>query len=772
MQSQDLLAAFEAAGILEPLDVELARALDRMAFEASPGLPGDTAREWVMLGAALASRAPRHGHICVDLRQVHRLPTKSPEGNEQSRDPTTESLSDDEETAPGEVVAQPQGSAEACWPAIDAWINALNTSPLVRVVDGNTATEVENTPLVLQQERLYLDRYWHYEQRLAAQVRSRVAEPAEDVDVSLLRDGILWLFPDPPAAKCARLPGVLGQRMAAMQAVSRRFLVLSGGPGTGKTSTVVNLLVLLLQQERARHPDVPLPRLARIMLVAPTGKAAARLSEAVREALSNPAWPADTSQSPGLLQRLEDTGHTCRGIDRELLGVLDLPATTIHRALGGRPDQPTKFRYSAENPLPADVVIVDEASMIDFALMTHLVEAIRPDARLILLGDKDQLASVEAGAVMGDLCDAGGMARGFSANLADRARTVLGLGTRAPDAESPAGEYQVPLSHDQPAMADAVAHLTYPFRFGADSGIMAFSRAILASGAMDQMQSGVARLKALDIICGRNKTQGERACKDLEWIGLDPDELPSRPRTAAGPACKQDTAVAGQDREKIPANTLLRTRVIDGFGTSLKGVVEAILASDDDTRDTRIIQALKAFGQFRVLCSNRRGPWGTIALNHHIRGWLKPQLPGDDTWFAGCPVMVLQNDYHVRLFNGDVGLVLPQPVTMTDGSTGMELRAVFPGADDQKLRLFPRSKLPAHEMCFAMTVHKSQGSQFDEILLVLPPTDSPFLTRELIYTGITRAKNVARVMANEDVLGQALARGVQRFSGLRAKVWA
>ena len=456
-------------------------------------------------------------------------------------------------------------------------------------------------PLILDlQDRLYLRRYWEYEHQLAQAILSRTtaATPSVGGETDL-------------------------QEVAAEKAVSRAFTVITGGPGTGKTRTVMTIL----RQLRAQAGGEKL----RIKLAAPTGKAAARLTESVRE------------------------------VDEKL------SATTIHRLLGYLPGSPY-FRHDAKHPLHADVVIVDEASMVDLALMAKLVAAVPPKARLVLLGDRDQLASVEAGNVLADICAA---------------------------AES---------AQPKEPLHGAVVELRRNYRFAEAGDIYRVSTAINSGEAE-------AALSALR----------QTADSAVSW-----ESLPETPRLAEA----------------------LRARVVAGFRSFL------------EMRDP--LNALQSLDQFRILCAVRHGTFGIEYLNAIAEevlaeaGLLKPRRG----WYSGQPIMITQNDYNLALFNGDSGIILPDP------AEGGELRAFFFSAEG-KIRRFLPSRLPVHETAFAMTVHKSQGSEFGKVLLVLPENDAPILTRELLYTGLTRAREGVEIWASEAVLRASIARRVVRASGLQ-----
>ncbi len=687
---EDCLTPFEDAQILDALDVELARGFLRMVGQTPDAQPE------VALGAALASRAPAHGHLCVQIQTAANTPCGS--ADMELPDDTMRPI--------------------LPWPRPDAWLKALNASTLVR---GPASDQV--TPLVLDVSgRLYLDRYWCYEQRLADGIRDRLGGMSDIEDPAALAQVLERLIPENPDKPDWRR-GVLDQRFAVLVALRHKFAVLSGGPGTGKTTSVGAILMSLLweaDQARRRGSDHPVPR---IQLMAPTGKAAARMTEAIR------AFRERLAQQPASSDLAD------------LLPAEPWEASTIHRALKIHPDRPTHPAFCPDHRLPADIVVVDEASMVDAAMMTRLIDALRPDARLVLLGDQDQLASVEAGAILGDLCGVGGDGpSGVSPVLADLAHQVVG-----PDLElthSPTG----------PAIRDAVAHLSHPFRFGETSGIGRLSRSIreLAS------QTGEVLERAVGLMVERViAAQGVDGGQDLLWHPLDgADDLEGR--TLAHPDDPASRQRAGVVRREIEQHWggILR-RALGGFAgvTDQAGHLDAVR------------QALLALDDFRVLCTHRRGPRGVETLNRLTKKWLKDIADVRGDWFEGCPIMVLKNDYRTNLFNGDVGMVLKAAP-----GDGPGLRAWFQGPNNTP-RSLVEARLPAHETVFAMTIHKSQGSQFDHVLLLLPARDSEFVTRELVYTGLTRAKERAHLAGSADVLRASLKRRVQRASGLRERLW-
>jgi len=597
--------ALAAQGALRELDVHFARFMGSLAERAS---------EPVLLAAALASRATGDGHVCADLSSLA-----------------------------GQALV-PGGDACVA-PALPGWREALCASGVVGLAES---PEADAFPLVLDAaHRLYLARYWRYEKNLAQSLLARAQGFCGGVDEARLAAGLDRLFP-------ASDESTDWQRVAAAVAVLKRLAVISGGPGTGKTTTVTRVLALLVEQSVERPPH--------IALAAPTGKAAARLTESIREAKTT------LDCAPEAAERIPEQ------------------AATLHRLLGWRPGG---YRHGAEYPLPVDVLVVDEASMVDLPMMARVAAALPAHARLVLLGDKDQLASVEAGNVLGDLCG-GRTATAFSAPLRQRLRSFVAL----PEMAQPGGP-----------VADSVVLLKRSYRFARNSGIGRLARCINAGDA-DAVQCVLE----------------DGALPEVGWHTL----------TAAGVA---------------PA-------LLD-WAAARYG--ECLTAADAAT-------ALAAFRAFRVLCALKAGPLGMDAINQAIervlaeRGLIRPE----HRWYAGRPVMVTANDYGLRLYNGDVGLVWPQP-----GSGG--LAAVFPTADGGLRQVHP-SRLTAVETCYAMTVHKSQGSEFDEILMVLPGADSPVMTRELLYTGLTRARERAVLCGEADAL-QAVRRRVVRRSGLGAALW-
>ena len=611
-----LLRAFNRAGVLAPADVHVAR---RLAGDADPAIG---------LAVALAVRAPRLGHVYVDLATVRETATVETE-------------------EPVDLSALP-------WPDAARWPAALAGSPLV--AEGVDADA--DRPLRLLGSRLYLDRYWREERRLAADLAALAGAPPDGIDGDLLAAGIRRVF--------AGLHDG-GQALAAAAAVRERFAVVAGGPGTGKTTTVARIVALLAEQASAAGDPAPL-----VALAAPTGKAAARLEQAVHEE-----------------GRALDVAPAVRDL------LLGLQAATLHRLLGWRPGTHSRFRHQRANRLPHDVVVVDETSMVSLSLMARLVEAVRPESRLVLVGDPGQLTSIEAGAVLGDIV--GPATRGL--RMRSTARTALAAATGAPvPATDPPGDTGI---------GDGIVVLKRVHRYG--EGIARLAEAI---------RSGDAE-RALAVLA--------EAPAGVVWVPEDPAE-------SGDPAPLRAAAVAAG-----------------------RAVVAAAAAGDAP-------RALAALEAFRLLCAHRRGPYGAATWMRRVEGWLAAELDGfaaAGEWYAGRPLLVTENDYGLRLYNGDTGVVV------ADGPERLAAAFERRGA----VARFSPARLGAVETVHAMTIHKSQGSQFGTAAVLLPPPTSPILTRELLYTGVTRARERVILVGTEAALRAAIDRPAARASGLRGWLW-
>ncbi|TAN49099.1 MAG: exodeoxyribonuclease V subunit alpha [Methylococcaceae bacterium] len=684
-----LIDAWVQRGWLRSLDRAFLRFLHELDAGADPLL---------LLAAALASHQLGRGHICLDLAATLDAPD--------------ETLSLPPEGEFGQALAD-RPSRILAGQTPDGWLQALAASPLVSTGPGNS-------PLVLIGQRLYLRRYWNYERQVAAAIQARLQFP-----------------PTPPQDLSVRLaelfPGQAGttdwQKVACALAARGSFSVITGGPGTGKTTTVVKLLALL--QGAAQ-------RKLRIRLAAPTGKAAARLTESIGNAIA---------RLPSALQQ---------GIPTE--------ATTLHRLLGSRQGT-RRLRHDAANPLHADWVVVDEASMIDLEMMAALLDALRPDTRLVLLGDKDQLASVEAGSVLGDLCRGAGSAS-YVPDTIGWLREVAGV-----DVGGHAGAGG--------PLAQQVAMLRVSHRFRRDSGIGQLALAVNA-GSVDEARKVWSRRAAYADIAS------------LVLHGQDDGRL-------------ERLVIEGGAGHFAEAAAVEPVR---GYRHYLELMHASRPGPDADAQDYAVWAGtvLAAFDQFQLLCALRRGPWGVEQLNQRIAAALhKARLIGQTQgWYEGRPVLVTRNDYSLGLMNGDIGIALAFPEAMDhshetrsniilplpseesrgegsnhgvraapdnerharyDRSTG-RLRVVFRQPDHTLKQVLP-SRLTDVETVYAMTVHKSQGSEFTHVGLLLPDAVSPILTRELVYTGITRAKRwFSLLMPNEAVLAHAVTHPVRRSGGL------
>ncbi len=484
---------------------------------------------------------------------------------------------------------------------------------------------------------------------------------------------------------------------------------------------MVRLLALL--QGLALEQEQPA---LRIHLAAPTGKAAARLNASIAGRVASLQ-----------LDHLPN-GEAVRAATPEV--------TTLHRLLGAIPDS-RRFRHHAGNPLSADLVVVDEASMVDVEMMAYLLAALRPDARLILLGDKDQLASVEAGAVLGDLCQRASLLR-YTRATRDWIGRVTGR-TLSDGAED----------SDCAALDQAVAMLRKSYRFRAEGGIGALA-ALVNADRTDELAGG-SRLS--DVLALFEQHGGAPEAAEGEFRDASMGRIQAMRLRSAG-----DAALANLVRE--------------GYGTYLSRMRARYPgdAADQDAIDAWGREVVEAQGHFQLLTALRQGPWGVEGLNRQIIDILAAAdllLTAGDAiygaagrqWFAGRPVLVTRNDYHLNLMNGDIGITLAVPVRQDDGGFRRVLRVAFPASDGTDgIRWILPSRLQAVETVFAMTVHKSQGSEFTHTALILPDKPNPVLTRELIYTGITRSKEIfTLIYSNQQVLGHALEHQVQRVSGIR-----
>jgi len=583
-------------GDIRLLDLHLGLFLEKLAGKELPHL---------LLAGTLAGAAVGNGHVCQPLNEISGL----------------------------SLQIEP-----SLIPDPDNWRQTLLATSVV----GRPG---ETTPLILDDHnRLYLYRYYQYEEQIAHDLRKR-AEGIIKVDTRRAQILLGQLFPTQTEAN--------SQQLAAALALLKPLLVISGGPGTGKTYTVARILTLIQTLE-----EKPL----RIGLAAPTGKAAARLEESIRKAK--------------------------KSIPSELAKNIPEQAQTLHRLLGFRPGA-DDFRYNDKNPLHLDLLVLDEASMIDVVLMTGLIRALPAKTRLILLGDHNQLASVEAGSLFGDLCGTGKPA--WSPQLCERINQLIKT-------------YALTSAPLASPIADSVIQLGTNFRFKDTSGIGSLATAV-NSGSMEQVDKVLAK---------------DFSDLDVEYV-------------------------TGNDRD-----AWLRQQILQGF--------QAIMTA------TRVEEAFSAMEKFRFLCAVRKGPAGVEGINSMVHEVLRQAglISGDTDWYQGKPIIIRRNQYEMQLFNGDTGILWQD----TDG----RLRAWFRRPDNHLYPVTP-ARLPDHDTAYGITIHKAQGSEFDQVLLLLPEEESRVLSRELIYTGITRARSRLTLCCDHKILATAIGHRTRRHSGLGDKLW-
>jgi len=622
--SKDTLHSLEsillAAGIFSDIDIHFGRFVARFGNRPEPG---------VFLAAALTSRATGQGDICLDLAAV----------------------------AAARLFETPDGSEALVCPPLADWRNMLMASPAV----GEPGQKL---PLILDaQHRLYLHRYWKYEDSLSRAIAQWAGMELQDFNPAALSLYLEKLFPSPDTAE------VNWQAVAAVVALFKPFSVITGGPGSGKTFTITGIMALFLACTLEENPS--------ILLAAPTGKAAARLAESIAETKRQLDCPS------------------------ALLDAMPNEVQTVHRLLkpiGGTP----YFHHNSDNPLTADLIVIDEASMVDLALMSKLVQAVSGDARLVLIGDKDQLASVEAGSVLGDICGRRPI-HGISESLADIIERLgrIKLNGLIPHSTNPSG------------LQDCITVLQKNYRFEPQSGIGGLSRAV-------------------------NRGDSESALCLLN----DPAE----------------TSIACHD-------FISSGKLLPNLSRTIVESYKKYLTIHDP------MLAMGEFMRFKILCALKIGPFGVEHINvlaEQIlaQAGLVPRIQrGSHPWYRGRPVLITRNDYNLGLFNGDIGITMPDPVSADE-----RLYVYFPDPD-RGFKRFPTRRLAGHETVYAMTVHKSQGSEFDHVILLLPQKDYPLLTRELIYTGLTRAKKTVSIWSPESVFKTAIGRKIERTSGLREALW-
>ncbi len=734
------LMAWREQDWVRPLDVAFARFIGTLAADAPGGHAGQgdaallhagstsasgAADATVTLLAALLSHLEGRGHTCLALDELAERPAA--------------------------LLAWPADALQA-WTALSgapsatrlaAWQAALRASP---VVDALGSAE-GHQPLVLHGHRLYLRRYWRQEQAVAAQVSARVANTMP-VDEPAASQILAELFG--PANGAAAAGGPDWQRVACAIALRAGLSIITGGPGTGKTYTVARLLALLLRLAPAGQP-------LHITLAAPTGKAAARLRQSIEQALA--------TLGPDLAEHIG-------------------PARTLHALLGVQAGT-RRLRHSAAHPLEVDVLIVDEASMVHLEMMAALLDALPAGTRLVLLGDKDQLASVEAGAVLGDLCrgaEQGGYDEGTAAYVerltGQRLPAAFMRGAEQDAAPLPAGSSTPTTAPAAPARkkaSPARSSLAQGDLFDTSMDDPAQESAPQSTGPQPPFTAAPLALARQTVMLRQSRRFGGpigqlalavNAGDTAQALAIlkaarpgDDGVVPLLHRMPADPA---DVVALAVPTSPAPPGG---PGAADGYRGYLRQLATRPPGDDLDALHRWAAGVLDAFDQFRVLCAVREGPWGVKGLNQAIEEALVRTglLRKGSEWYEGRPVMIMRNDAALGVYNGDVGVVLRWPAS-TPGRPS-SLRVFF--KDGHQLRSVPAGRLADVETAFAMTVHKSQGSEFGHAVLALSDDARGTITRELVYTGITRARQAfSLVAARADVFMAAIGRRTRRHSGL------
>jgi len=625
------LEPWRAAGVLNSSDLQVAASIARRN-----NLGASDAE--VVLAMALAARAPRTGHSCLDLENIKVVVSADIE-------------SDDESNALLAALEWPVDS--------QAWARKLAESSVVVVADVLLAADGSlgnNTcPFVLNGSLLYLERYWYYEREVARQLFERVSLTPLDLGEELQASTDLL----------ASFKLTADQDAAVHAALSHSLSVIVGGPGTGKTRTVGALLALLLSSSTSEGPDA-----LRIALAAPTGKAASRMGEAIE----------------GLAASLRTSGLSGAGDLADRMVTAD--TKTLHSLLGARPGS-TRYRFNAANPLPHNVVIVDETSMVSLPLMAHLLDALNANARIVLVGDPGQLASVDAGSVLGD--------------IASPVVEASDLAVGDEPYEKPAGE-----------LSSSITVLRKSHRFAAESSVGRFAKAVRRGNTAE----------AINVL------------------------------TEPQPPSESDDAV----------RLVWHSEQVDG-PNGARHVRDAAFAAAVTTRkfaeEGNSSAALEALSSVRILCAHRRGPFGVARWNWQFEDWLAGKGTRLSGFYIGRPLLVTTNDSTNKLHNGDLGVV----VRLADGTN----RVAF--VIEGEVRDISTARLESVETVHAMTIHKSQGSEFDQIVVVLPPTNSRLATRELLYTAVTRARKTVTIIGSKESLENAINNQIVRSSGLRSLLW-
>ena len=590
------------------------------------------------LAAAISSHFLRHSHICIDLNRI--AGKNFPVGGD------------------GNIEAYDDVEAYCNTPLLNEWKKILTKYPKIVGIYDNIETYDHTslrTPLILDSSnRLYLNRYWNYESKLALLIKNKCHTDLNRVK-TLKTDSISSISTHYQISQ----PNTIDwQQVAVFAALVNNFTLITGGPGTGKTTVVSAILTLLLDNT---------PNL-NIKLCAPTGKAAGRLKESIVEELANL-----NPKNPATKQKLEE-----------------MESYTIHRLL--EPIRLTPhFHRNKDNPISADIIIIDEASMVSLTLFSKLMDAVPESARIILLGDKDQLASVEAGAVLANICEVS-ESNCFSSDFCNTFKS-----------KQKNNDCSLPTALKKTCLTNSVVELKKSWRFDDTKGIGLLKDAI-------------------------NKGVWHYTPSEELYIQKTPD------------IHKIETKIKNYI-ESITLN-------VNGKSVKFRQYINA----------ATVEESYQIFTEFRILCSHYIGKYGVKNINRIIHYLLF----GSTRTAKGIPIMITENNNQLELYNGDIGLIWPD-------ETG-NCKAWFPKSNSDKLRSISLSSLPEHDEVFAMTIHKSQGSGFQKIFIILPDGDSPLLTKELIYTGITRAKKYCEIWANDDIMDKAISRKTERDSGLKDKL--
>lgn len=699
--------AWSEAGLIRKLDWMLAQFFYRQLPELT---------ELELLAILLCSEANGRGHVCLDIAATLAQGTNQEQGTIQA--------------LPGRSELWQQADT-----GLKQYLSAYRLQDWLQVLQGSSLVSCQlhdqqafaNAPLVLagnapfvlagsvHQPLLYMRRYWQYEQLIGREITRRM-QAMPQLAVASVGALLQGLFPQHKRA----MP-FDWQMAACALALRSRFAIITGGPGTGKTTTVIKLLALL-QGIQLTGQQKPL----QILLAAPTGKAAARLNESIAQSLQQ----LDVSALP--LPEPE-----------QLKAWLPTQVQTVHRLLGARPDS-RHFKHQRQNPLAADVVVVDEASMVDVELMAALVQALPANCRLYLLGDKDQLASVEAGSVLGDLCrfaEAGNYLPDIAAYLQQL------CAARVPE--------QFVATEDAPALAQVTAMLRHSYRFKEGGAIHQLASLVNRGG------NTTTEAEAGSVVDPSENARSAIAV--IKEIAAGPDSpvqlLQQSMSTSAGTAARTTASAF----TATPFGDALKALLLTGYRPYLTAVTGFDPAAEPVQRNQAALQILALQRDFQLLGAVREGDWGVQGLNTRIEQLLARHdliKPQGQAWYPGRPVLMTRNDYHLQLMNGDIGVCLAM-----QEQAGMVLRVAFSDGEGGIRWVLP-SRLHSVETVYAMTVHKSQGSEFMHTALLLPANSSPVLTRELLYTGITRAKTrFTLIYDNDAVLASTIAQRVQRASG-------